>query len=117
MRSRADNIRAQADHAIYSDDEDAIERLRERIAGLEAERKRITDYNRSCRKAAKTGELGDLSLLDSKQQRQIATLSGLSHQVRSGGAFPAYATSNLSGNIGRLKKRLAGLEAKQGGEQ
>lgn len=41
MESRADGIEAQLDHAIYSDDPDAIERLRERIAELEGERERI----------------------------------------------------------------------------
>jgi hypothetical protein len=35
MRSRAVNIQAAADHAIYTDDPDAIEALRERIATLE----------------------------------------------------------------------------------
>lgn len=32
MQSRASTIRAQADHAVYSDDVDAVERLQERIA-------------------------------------------------------------------------------------
>src|SRR5437660_3812315 len=34
MRSRAANIEAAADRAIYSDDPDAPERLRQRIAGM-----------------------------------------------------------------------------------
>jgi hypothetical protein len=41
FRRRADNIAAAADRAIYDDDPDAPERLRERIAELEAERDRI----------------------------------------------------------------------------
>jgi Domain of unknown function (DUF3560) len=48
--SRAANIEAAAEHAIYSDDADAIERLEERIAGLESERDTIKAYNAACRK-------------------------------------------------------------------
>jgi len=110
MRRRADNIEAAAERAVYSDDPDAAERLTERIAELEAERARIVAYNKSCRKAAKTGGTGDLSLLDDRQRAEIATLARVCpYQVRDGGAFPSYATSNLSGNIGRLRKRLAAL--------
>jgi hypothetical protein len=50
FRSRADGIEAQAERAIYSDDVDAIERLQERIAELEAERERIKRYNGTARK-------------------------------------------------------------------
>jgi hypothetical protein len=48
--SRAANIEAAAEHAIYSDDADAIKRLTERIAGLESERGTIKAYNAACRK-------------------------------------------------------------------
>ena len=110
MNRRAAGIRAAAEHAIYSDDDDAIERLEERIAELEAERKRITDYNASCRKAARTGGTGDLSLLDDRQRESLATLARVCpYQIRKGGQFPAYATSNLSGNIKRNRDRLEAL--------
>jgi|SRR3990167_657848 len=41
MASRASGIEAQLDRAIYDDDPDAIEQLRERIAALEAKREAI----------------------------------------------------------------------------
>ena len=66
MRRKAASIEAAADKAIYSDDEDAVERLTERIAELEAERDRIKAYNASCRKGSP-----DLSLLDDKQRQTI----------------------------------------------
>jgi hypothetical protein len=50
MRRRADNIEAAARRAIYSDDADAVERLRERVAELEAQRERINRYNATCRR-------------------------------------------------------------------
>ncbi len=113
MRRRADSIEAAADRAIYDDDPDAVPRLRERIRGLEAERDRWKAYNASCRKAAKAGGVGDTGLLDDRQRAEFATLARVaSYQLRAGGAAPVYVSSNLSGNIGRLRKRLAALESR-----
>jgi hypothetical protein len=107
MAARADGIEAAADGAIYSDDPDAIEALEARIAGLEAERDRIKAYNASCRKGAR-----DVSLLDEKQQKDLASVAKHApYQLRDNGAAPAYWASNLSGNIGRQRKRLAQLRA------
>jgi hypothetical protein len=112
MASRAENIEAQAAQAIYTDDHDAKERLTEKIAALEAERDRIKAYNASCRKAAKTGGVGDTSLLSDAERRELAaTARACAYMLGAGGAMPRYKLTNLSANIGRLKKRLAGLDA------
>ena len=66
MRRRAAGIQAAADGAIYSDDPDAIEQLEAKIARLEAERKRITDYNKTARKGSP-----DLSILDERQRERL----------------------------------------------
>lgn len=50
MVSRADNIEAAADRAIYDDDPDVAERLTERIAELEAKRAAFKAHNREARK-------------------------------------------------------------------
>lgn len=106
MRDKADNIERAAAHAVYSDDEDAIPRLRERLTGLEAERDRIKAYNSSCRKG--TPELG---LLDEKQRASLESVRQHSaYSLGPNGAMPAYALSNLSGNIGRQRKRLENIE-------
>lgn len=111
MRRRADNIEAAAEHAIYSDDPDAPERLAERIAELEAERDRIKRYNASCRKAAKAGGVGDTTILTDEERAKLVRLAETCpEQLRAGGATPAYWSSNLSGNISRLRKRLDALE-------
>jgi transposase len=108
MRGRAANIEAAAERAIYSDDPDAPERLRERIAGMEAERDRIKAYNADCRAMAKVGAMGDRSILDQRRRDDLASIERhCPYQLRPGHALPAYATSNLSGNIGRLRERLA----------
>lgn len=104
--SRAAGIDAQLATSIYSDDPDAIDALRARIAGLEAERARIKAYNATCRKGAP-----DLSILDDAQRASLASVQKHTPYNSKGGAFPAYALSNLSGNIKRNRDRLAQLEA------
>lgn len=112
MARRANSIEAAAAAAIYSDDRDAIERLEERIATLEAERDRIKAYNASCRAAAKAGGTGDLELLDDAQRRQLVSVATHApYQLGAGNAFPGYGLSNLSGNIKRNRDRLAQLKA------
>lgn len=110
MAGRADTIRGQLDSSIYSDDPDAIPRLRERIAGLEAERDRIKAYNASCRRGQR-----DLSLLDERQRAGLASVAKHSaYQLGEGGQMPAYKLANLSGDIARQRKRLAELVARSG---
>lgn len=109
MARRADGIDAAAERAIYSDDVDAAERLAERIAELEAERDRITRYNASARKAHKadpSSHVGDLAILDASQRADVLRLAGIGF-MRPDGAFPSYATANLSGNISKQRERLA----------
>lgn len=109
MKSRADGIEAQLAASIYSDDHDAIERLEERITGLEAERDRIKAFNATCRKGAP-----DLSILTERERADLAsTARHSSYMLGKGGQFPAYVLSNLNGNLNRNRKRLASLKAKQ----
>lgn len=109
MRSKADNIEAAADHAIYSDDEDAIERLAERIEALEAERARVKAYNASCRKGTP-----DRSILTDSERRNLEVVERVqAYALTKGGGFPTYHSANLSGNINRQKKRLAQLQAQR----
>lgn len=105
MSSKAANIEAAADRAIYSDDPDAIERLEVKLADLEAQRARIKAYNASCRKGAR-----DLSLLDEKQRTDILRIAQVAaFQIGPKGEFPKYALSNLSGTISTTRKRLESL--------
>lgn len=106
MRSRADNILAAADHAIYSDDPDAIERLRVKLAGLEAERDGIKAYNASCRKGTP-----DTSVLSAKSLKDLeSTKKYTPYFLGPNDSMPSYVLSNLNGNINRTRKRLAALE-------
>lgn len=104
----------QLDSSIFSDDTDAIEALEARIAEREAERDRIKAYNASCRKAAKTGGVGDSTLLDEKQRADILTTARVcAYQIGPGGSFPAYALANLSGRIKADRDRLEQVKRRQ----
>ncbi len=108
FESRADGIADQLASSIYSDDPDAIEALKVRIAGLEAERDRIKAYNATCRKGA-----ADQSLLNDRERADLLSLArNCPYQLGKGGAFPGYKLSNLNGNLKRNRDRLAALEAK-----
>lgn len=51
-RQVADGIQHQLDTSIFTDDPDAPERLRERIAGLEEDRRRMKEINKQIRRGA-----------------------------------------------------------------
>lgn len=104
MNSRAATIEAQLAGSIYSDDEDAVERLQERIAGLEAERDQIKAYNATCRKGSP-----DTSLLTEQDKKCLLSVLKYTPYQSKGGAFPSYHLSNLTGNITRNRKRLEQL--------
>jgi Domain of unknown function (DUF3560) len=109
MDNRADNIESAMGAAIYSDDPDALEQLRARIADLEAERARIKAFNVSCRKGQRT-----LTLLDEKQLANYLSCAKLTaYNLGKHGEFPAYHLSNLAGNISRNRERLQHLERAQ----
>ena len=107
MSSKAAGIEAAADRAIYSDDEDATERLGERIAELEGERDRMKRANKDFKKGAKIEALDYLTERDKRLLLSVAQTQP--YYMKDGLRFPPYAISNLTGNIGRQKKRLAAL--------
>lgn len=113
MSSRADEIERQADHAIYSDDHDAIDRLRERIAELEAKRDRLKLANKAIRKHGlqRLVQPDPPFALTDDEKRELLELMRLCpyHRVETRG-FPSYALSNIGGNISRNRARLEQLE-------
>jgi len=107
MAAKADNIDRAAARVIYSDDPDAADRLRAKVADLEAQRASIVAYNKACRKAGRVTDTA-LALLGDYWTGQVAQLARIGF-LRPDGSLPGYATSNLSGNISRLRARLAGI--------
>lgn len=118
MTHKADELERQADASIYSDDEDAIERLQARIAELEAQRARIKAINTMLRKcgplALAEGEHTGAPLLNppltAAERAELIMLDRVQswYDVPHKG-FPPYYLQNLSGNLNRQKKRLAAL--------
>lgn len=97
---RADGIERAADHAIYSDDPDAIERLEERIAELEKERKRKKAYNASCRKGSP-----DPWLITEAEREELLSWARVRYQE----GPVTFGLTNLSADIRRNKQRLEAL--------
>ena len=93
MQARADGIEAQAANAIYDDDPDAAEQLRDRIARLEAERDAAKAKNAAYRKEHKA----ELAAMTPYERGQALP-------------YPGYYFTNLSGNLSRQRARLARLE-------
>jgi Domain of unknown function (DUF3560) len=92
----ADTIKRQLDSSIYNDDTDAIERLRERIAGREAKREKMKERNAAYRKTHR------------------AELKGLAAWGREQAVpHPRWEVANLGGCISRDRQRLARLESGQ----
>jgi hypothetical protein len=115
MASRAAEIDRQAEHAIYRDDPDAIARLAERIAGLEAERVRKKAINAAIRKGEGWEARLDPALTEG-ERRALLHHARFSPGQNGKIEYPAYVFQNLGGNINRQKKRLAQLrrEAEKG---
>lgn len=105
--ARAEGIQRQLDVAVYSDDPDACERLRERIAEAEAERDRRKRANRLYRAGDAEG-LAAMGLDIEELRVRIATLPSYDRQP-----WPAYSLTNIGARIRADKKRLAELEARQ----
>ena len=93
MTSRAAGIERQLDGAIYSDDDNAIDQLRERIADLEATRDRFKAANAVYRKA-------------NGPALKALTVYGRDQAL----PHPGWEITNLTGNIARNKKRITDLE-------
>ena len=105
MRWKADGVGRAG---VSSDDPDAIEKLREKLAGLEKKMEQSKALNKALKKAFKTGSdqpLRDLGFGDST----IAELKV--PDVCGGIGIQPYEMSNRSANIRRIKKRIANLEA------
>lgn len=118
MESRAAGIEHQLDRSIYSDDEDAPERLRARIAELEAARdhkKQVNAMIRAMRRkmpgrdeAAILAALVENGSLTREAAMRLA--NNFARFPYHGLGFPAYELTNLGANIRRQKQRLEQIE-------
>lgn len=89
----AETIVAQAEGSIYDDDPDAVERLSEKIAALEAKREQMKAANAEYRRQHRD----ELKAMSPYQRGQSIP-------------YPSYALQNLGGNISRCRERLTRLQ-------
>lgn len=113
-RSKADGIAHQLERSIFTDDQDASERLRERIAGLEAERNRMKAVNAEIKRGpgweARLTAAGT-ALTEREKKLLLDVARSQPYYCKNGvPVFPPYALTNLGGNIRRLKGRLAAAD-------
>lgn len=98
----ADTLESVLDNSIFSDDPDAADALRARIAEREAQSARMRYINKAHAKFVKTGKLPDD--LTEAEATMIRTYKPAYSWERH--PYPPYALSNLRGRITADKKRL-----------
>ena len=111
MAERHTQVAATLEHrletTIFSDDDNAIEALQAKIAGLEAERERIKVLNKAIRRETKAGLTdGWLARTGATEAEQREILNNYKIWGRNY-LFPAYVASNIGGRIQQAKKRIA----------
>jgi len=106
------------DTSIHTDDPDAGNKLRAKIAELEARRDRIKAINRAHRtakgdpvKLAAALAKMDPPGLTERETREIERVP--THQRPTHGGYPGYKLTNMGGNLRRYQQRLAGLDQAQ----
>lgn len=108
MAERHDQVAAgierQLDRSIYSDDPDAAERLRERVAALEAERDRMIAINRAFRRGD-AAALSALGLDLGKLQSAIEETRRSAPWIKA--PYEGYQLRNLGARLREAKRRLA----------
>lgn len=107
---KAAGLAAQLARNIYSDDEDAPERLRDRIAKLQAKRDAMKASNAAYRKgpAAWAAHLGVSAEREAELRAAIKADYSWCQQPH-----PSYEMQNLGANIRRLEQRLNDVETRQ----
>jgi hypothetical protein len=92
----AEEIRAQAERAIYDDDPDAIERLTAKLAGLEREREAVKAKRAEIRKAGGA----ELRAKGAWEREEVMRAAGAAQ----------YKVTNLGGQITQARQRLERLQ-------
>ena len=109
LAARADA--AESNRAISSDDPEALDRLKVKLASIEAERAQCVAINKAIR-AAKGDKAKAAANLQALGLTALHAADYLTPDFAGRIGVPAYRLSNLAGNAGNVKKRIEALEAK-----
>ena len=108
--SVAVNLEHALDRTIFSDDDNAADALRARIASLEAERARYVALNKLIRREVKGGLTeGWMDRIGATDTEKRAIIDNARFGY-DGPLFSGYKMSNIGGRISADKKRLVALE-------
>jgi hypothetical protein len=104
----ADGIERELRRAIYTDDTDAREALRARIAEVEARHEAMKSFNAAVRDQPEHFE----ALVETLPAREREDLERLMRYLPDAArrGFPGYALSNATAELRRLRGRLADLD-------
>ena len=110
----AEKMRAKAEAVgsggISSDDPEAINKLREQLAGIEKAQRDMKRANLAIRRNAKEGEAAQLAALVELGYSEAMGLQMLKPDFCGRVGFPGYALSNNNANARRIRERIAQLE-------
>lgn len=113
-KDKAAGLARQLDNTIYSDDPDAIQRMEEKIAAMEAKRDQMKAINKIIRRKPKNQPTPE-KLKELANYAGSITAAELYFEKDFCGriGIPSYASTNLGANIRRCKKRLASIKRQQ----
>ena len=113
--SKAAGLQRQLNHSIFSDDDDAIERLEEKIAGLEKAQEAMKAVNKICRDEKTTTEEKTALIREAMPKIANESINELLNPKYAfqGIGFPSYSLQNNNANINRLKKRITEIKSRQ----
>lgn len=106
--SKASGLEAQLDRCIFSDDENAVEAIREKIAEMESRRDAMKRANVAFKKGGRdalAAECGEAVAVAWDNLKRICP-----YETR---PYPAYSLTNLGANIRRLEGRIVDIERRQ----
>ena len=105
-KGKAVELNRMLDHTIFSDDEDAPDRLAERIAKLEARRDAMKRGNTAFKRG---GAAALVEAVGEVLARHAARTLEAAHWEKA--PFPSWELTNLGANIRRLRGRLVAVNA------
>lgn len=115
--AKAANIAAQLDRTIFSDDTNAVDALKKRIAEREAEAAHMKEVNAAFKNspgsdaAAKLAEMATAGTITNNEALKIARFFALAPYEKR--PYPAYALTNLRASIRRDEERLVEIQTQQ----
>lgn len=113
--SKAEGLQRKLDKCIFSDDEDAVEKIEERIAGLERKQAVMVAVNKICRNKKTDQAEKEKQIRESMPGIDERTMHEIFNPVFTHlpPGFPSYALSNNNANLNRLKKRIEEVKRRQ----